>query len=200
MQNILDIEQKNILLRKTIVDKDRHIKILEEYILLLKQKQFGSSSEKLSPAQAELFDEADGDVAEIETDNAASINTIEIPAHTRSTKRRVSISADIARVDIIHDLSDDQKICPHDGAVLKRIGSETHEQLDIIPAKVQALHHIRYKYACPCCENIGLLLPNLRNLSKRALRHLACWRTSPCRNMWMPCRCIDKLKFLNALA
>ena len=25
-------------------------------------------------------------------------------------------------------------------------------QLDIIPAKVQALNHIRYKYACPCCE------------------------------------------------
>jgi transposase len=152
MQNIVDIEQENILLRKTIADKDHHIKILEEYILSLKQKQFGSSSEKLSPTQAELFDEADGDVAEIEADHVASIDTIEIPAHTRSTKRRVSIPADIPRVDILHDLPDDQKICPHDGTVLKRIGSETHVQLDIIPAKVQAFNHIRYKYACPCCE------------------------------------------------
>jgi transposase len=152
MQNIVDIEQENILLRKTIADKDHHIKILEEYILSLKQKQFGSSSEKLSPTQAELFDEADGDAAEMDADNVASINTIEIPAHTRSTKRRVSIPADIPRVDILHDLPDDQKICPHDGTVLKRIGSETHVQLDIIPAKVQALNHIRYKYACPCCE------------------------------------------------
>jgi transposase len=152
MQNIVDIEQENILLRKAIADKDHHIKILEEYILSLKQKQFGSSSEKLSPTQAELFDEADGDAAEAETDNTASTNTIEIPAHTRSTKRRVSIPADIPRVDIIHDLPDAQKICPHDGTVLKRIGSETHVQLDIIPAKVQALNHIRYKYACPCCE------------------------------------------------
>ncbi len=152
MKNIVDIEQENILLRKTIADKDHHIKILEEYILSLKQKQFGSSSEKLSPAQAELFDEADGDAAEMEDDHVASIDTIEIPAHTRSAKRRVSIPADIPRVDIIHDLPDDQKICPHDGAALKRIGSETHVQLDIIPAKVQALNHIRYKYACPCCE------------------------------------------------
>lgn len=152
MKNIVDIEQENILLRKTIADKDHHIKILEEYILSLKQKQFGSSSEKLSPTQAELFDEADGDTAEIEADHAASTDTIEIPAHTRSTKRRVSIPADIPRVDIIHDLPDDQKICPHDGTALKRIGSEAHVQLDIIPAKVQALNHIRYKYACPCCE------------------------------------------------
>ena len=127
MQNIVDIEQENILLRKTIADKDHHIKILEEYILSLQQKQFGSSSEKLSPAQAELFDEADDDAAKIDADNVTAVNTIEIPAHTRSTKRRVSIPADIPRVDIIHDLPDDQKICPHDGSALKRIGSETHE-------------------------------------------------------------------------
>lgn len=152
MKNIVNIEQENILLRKTIADKDHHIKILEEYILSLKQKQFGSSSEKLSPTQAELFDEADGDTAEIEADHAASTDVIEIPAHTRSTKRRVSIPADIPRVDIIHDLPDDQKICPYDGTALKRMGSETHEQLDIMPAQVHVLNHIRYKYACPCCE------------------------------------------------
>ena len=118
MQNSVDIKQENILLRKTIADKDHHIKILEEYILSLKQKQFGSSSEKLSPAQAELFDEADGDAEKIEADNVASIGTIEIPAHTRSIKRRVSIPADIPRIDIIHDLPDDQKTCPHDRAAL----------------------------------------------------------------------------------
>jgi transposase len=159
MEIISPLEQEILLLRQELAakntslqEKNHHIKILEEYILSLKQKQFGSSSEKLSPAQTELFNEADSDAVEIETDNTASINTIEIPAHTRSTKRRVSIPADIPRVDIIHDLPDDQKICPHDGTALKRIGSEIHDQLDIIPAKVQALHHIRYKYACPCCE------------------------------------------------
>lgn len=159
MENLPTLEQEVMLLRQELAaknnslqEKNNHIKILEEYILSLKQKQFGSSSEKLSPAQTELFDEADGDAAKIDADNINAADTIEIPAHTRSSKRRVSIPADIPRVDIIHDLSDDQKICPHDGTALKRIGSETHEQLDIIPAKVQALNHIRYKYACPCCE------------------------------------------------
>jgi transposase len=112
MQNIVDIEQENLLLRKTIADKDHHIKILEEYILSLKQKQFGSSSEKLSPAQSELFDEADDNTEQVETDSNNPVDLIEIPAHTRSTKRRVSIPVHIPRVDIIHDLPDDQKIMP----------------------------------------------------------------------------------------
>jgi transposase len=151
MQNSVDIEQENRRLRKAIADKDHHIKILEDYILSLKQKQFGSSSEKLSPAQTGLFDEADDTEATVQADSNNSIESIDIPAHSRS-KRRVSIPADIPRIDMVHDLPDDEKVCPHDGTALKRIGSETHEQLDIIPATVQVLNHIRYKYACPCCE------------------------------------------------
>lgn len=91
-------------------------------------------------------------MAEIAADNITSVDTIDIPAHTRRTKRRASTPADIPRVDIIHDSSDDQKICPHDGTALKRISSETHEQLDVIPKKTQALNHARYKYPCLCCE------------------------------------------------
>ena len=49
-------------------------------------------------------------------------------------------------------MSDEQKICPQDGSALQCIGEETHEQLDIVPAKVTCLRHIRLKYACPCCE------------------------------------------------
>ncbi|MDO8335595.1 MAG: IS66 family transposase, partial [Candidatus Saccharibacteria bacterium] len=148
----MDIEQENRRLRKAIADKDHRINILEEYILSLKQKQFGSSSEKLSPTQTGLFDEADDTEATVEADSNNPVESIDIPAHSRSAKRRVSIPADIPRVDIVHDLPGDQKVCPHDGTALKCIGSETHKQLDIILATVQVLNHIRYKYACPCCE------------------------------------------------
>jgi transposase len=149
MEKLPILEQEIIVLQQEIADKNNYIKSLEDYILSLRQKQFGSSSEKLSPTQAELFDESEGDD---EFDIHDATTTIEIPAHTRSTKRRVSIPAELPRIDIIHDLPDDQKICPQDGTVLRRIGEEIHEQLDIIPATVQVLHHIRFKYACPCCE------------------------------------------------
>jgi transposase len=53
---------------------------------------------------------------------------------------------------VIHDLPDAEKFCPHDGTALKQMGSETHDQLDIIPATIQVLHHIRLRYVCTCCE------------------------------------------------
>ena len=42
------------------------------------------------------------------------------------------------------------RICPHDGQVMNEIGEEITEQLDIIPATIQVLRHIRKKYACAC--------------------------------------------------
>ena len=43
-------------------------------------------------------------------------------------------------------------VCPHDGAVLQQIGEAVLEQLDIIPAQIRVLRHIRKKYACPRCD------------------------------------------------
>ena len=54
--------------------------------------------------------------------------------------------------EVIHDLSEEEKICPHDGARLEAMGEDISEQLDIIPARMEVIRHIRRKYACPCCE------------------------------------------------
>lgn len=149
-------EQESLISEKekSLQAKEKRIRILEEYILSLQQKQFGSSSEKQEVIQAELvFTEAEA-TAEPEQpvqEDALVDDTIIIAEHKRK-KKRLSIPADLPRFDIIHDLPDDQKICPHDGAALKQIGFESHEQLDIIPAKIQVLHHKRLKYACPCCD------------------------------------------------
>ena len=144
-QKIISLKSELIRTEKHLVAKDQRIAQLEELIRTFNQRQFGASSEQ-SPDQGQLFDEAEQD------SEPADIDTVTIPAHTRQKSRRVSIPVDIPREDIIYDLSDEQKICPNDGAALKCIGEETHEQLDIIPAKVTCLRHVRLKYACPCCE------------------------------------------------
>jgi transposase len=38
--------------------------------------------------------------------------------------------------------------------VKSRIGEETSERLDIIPARIQVIRDIRPKYACRCCEGV----------------------------------------------
>lgn len=137
--------------RKILEQKNSRIKLLEDYIQTLKQKHFGASSEKLDAIQSGLFDEADDEKEEAVAEVEVKEDSIVVAEHSRQ-KRRASIPADLPRVEIIHDLPDDQKVCPHDGTALKNIGFESHEQLDIIPAKIQVLHHKRLKYACPCCE------------------------------------------------
>ncbi|MHC1726757.1 MAG: IS66 family transposase [Syntrophobacteraceae bacterium] len=46
-----------------------------------------------------------------------------------------------------------EKVCAC-GAELSKIGEEVCEKLDIIPAKIQVIRHIRFKYACKDCEGV----------------------------------------------
>ncbi|MBF0147581.1 MAG: IS66 family transposase, partial [Magnetococcales bacterium] len=51
------------------------------------------------------------------------------------------------------------KVCALDGHSLVEIGRETSEQLDIIPAQVKVIRHVRIKYACPHCRQGVNLAP-----------------------------------------
>ena len=111
------IQYKDISLQekdKAIQHKDSRIKILEAYIQTLKQKQFGSSSEKLEAIQPDIF--SDSETAADEDNHPEPQDLITITEHQRKTKR-TSIPKEIPRIDIIHDLSDAEKFCPHDGPV-----------------------------------------------------------------------------------
>ena len=167
-------------LLKIIAAKDQRIAALEEYIRLDKLRRFGASSEK-SPDQSELFNEAElsseADGLLVETDEVA---TPETPAASVSSKKRgrKPLPADLPRVRIEHDVADSERICPC-GCARKVIGEECSEQLDIIPAKIRVLLHVRKKYACPACEE-GVVLAALpaqpipkSNASAGLLAHVA---------------------------
>ena len=153
MIDINDILQENQRLKQSLFLKEKEIALLHEKLAYFKRRQFAASSEKYSPDQLSLFDEAentDTSAEEAESEEQPTTKTTTTPA--QRTRKRPSIPDNLPRVDIIHDLTEEEKICPHDGTALKCIGSETHEQLEIIPAKIYVLKHIRHTYACPCCE------------------------------------------------
>ncbi len=132
---------------------DERNRLLVEENRWLKAQLFGRSSEKTpvaerNPDQAWLFNEIEA-TAEAIPD---APETITIPAHDRARRGRKKLAADIPRIEVVHDLSDADKICPTDGTALERIGEETCEQLEFIPARIQVLRHVRPKYACPCCH------------------------------------------------
>lgn len=133
-----------------VAERDVQINVLQEQLKLLLKRRFGHTSEKLSPDQLGLFNEAEEVVAESVFEEAP---TTEVKGHIRRRKPRISIPDNFPREEIIYDLPESEKVCPHDGSPLKVIGSDDHEQLDIIPAQIKVLRHKRLTYACPCCSS-----------------------------------------------
>jgi len=124
---------------------------LLEQIRLFQHQRFGASSEKFHPDQQDLFNEAEATAEEIPFEEAD--DTLSAPEGASSARRRgrKALPPELPRIEVIHELPEEQRHCP-EGHELTVIGEEVAEQLDIIPAKIQVIRHIRKKYACPCCE------------------------------------------------
>lgn len=129
------------------------IEQLEEEIRLLRLALFAPKSEKKKEAgpspQLPLFDMPENPPAEI--DEPETDDSITIPAHTRKKQGRTAIPDHIERVDVVHDIAEEDKVCAC-GCQMTKIGEDVSEKLDIIPAKMRAIRNIRPKYACKNCE------------------------------------------------
>ena len=125
---------------------------LTEHLNLALARRYAASSEKLSPDQISLFDEAELDSKVLDTVVDASFGDEEITvaAHQRKKRGRKPLPDHLPRIDVVHELAEDERRCEHDGQLLTEIGEVISEQLDIIPAKIQVTRHIRKKYACDC--------------------------------------------------
>jgi transposase len=127
------------------------VTFLQEQLNLALAKRYAASSEKISPDQVCMFDEAEADVPAIED---ADDNVILVPAHKRKKRGRKPLPDNLPRIDVIHELPESERHCDHDGLLLAEIDEVISEQLDIIPAKIQVIRHIRKKYACSCGQCI----------------------------------------------
>ena len=78
---------------------------LTEQLNLALARRYAASSEKLSPDQIRLFDEA-----EVEIQAAASTEdeTVTVPEHTRRKRGRKKLPEALPRVEVIHELPDSE--------------------------------------------------------------------------------------------
>jgi len=158
-----DLKEIIVGLHRQIADLrdvyDKETGILLEQIRHLRAQLFGRKSEKVQidggPQTLPLFDMPEP-AEEEETEEA-----VHVPAHSRRKRGRKPLPEDLPRVERIHDIDDADKICAC-GCELSRIGEEISEQLDIIPAKIQVIRHIRPKYACKNCEGVEDEGPTVR--------------------------------------
>lgn len=154
-ENVADLKDV-IASLVTIHEKNQaQIDFLEERIRLLQNELFGRKTEKHPKedrTQLLLFNDAETAV-EKDPQSDDSLDEITIPQHTRKKRGRKPLPKDLPRVEVVHDLTEEEKVCDC-GCRLSRIGEDTSEKLDIIPAKIRVLRHIRYKYVCKSCEGV----------------------------------------------
>jgi transposase/uncharacterized coiled-coil protein SlyX len=148
--------QRLATLEQRLAAQMRQIEHLLEQFRLARQRLFGISSEK-APGQSELFNEAETLNREIpESDDEQPPASNGVGRKLRGGRK--PLAAHLPRVEIRYNLPEDQRYCPC-GCTLKIIGEETSEQLDLIPARIQVLRHIRERYVCGHCEAAPILAP-----------------------------------------
>jgi transposase len=134
------------------------IDYLEEMVRLLKNELFGRKSEvrrEPDANQLQLFTPPEAPPAPEPSEDVV------IDAHTRKKRGRKPLPADLPRVEVIHDIPEEEKRCAC-GGERSCIGQEVCEKLDYTPAKFQVIRHIRLKYACGDCEGVDDDGPTVR--------------------------------------
>lgn len=155
-------ELKNLIIQQHSQINQQHSQInqqqneinhLQDIIKVLQRKKYAPQSEVVHSDQLGLFNEIEELAIEDNSDQDEDHEEKETITYERSkNKKRPRLPENLPRKDVIIDLAEKDKFCVHDGTTLEKVGEEVSEKLEIIPAKVFVERTIRYKYACPCCD------------------------------------------------
>ncbi len=173
MENLIIEQQQTIKLLTATIDanSEKHsqeiqklnqtIANLQEQIVLLSAKIFGSTTEKTSKAiagQMNLFD-LYHIVNEVETlaDETLVEPVLEEITTTKHRKKKTTKAEQFKHLPIIEievDFTDDKdKFCDYCNAPLEFLGKElVREELRITPAKLERIQYIRKNYICVACK------------------------------------------------
>ncbi len=133
---------------------------LLEQIRLARHQHFGTRSERYSLDQLALvFNEAEvaagqtpEDNSTDDTDTSSTADSIVVPAHVRKRGGRKPLPAELPRIEVVYTFDDAACSCGHCSTELAVIGEKVSEQLDITPARVQVIRHVKKTYACGQCQ------------------------------------------------
>jgi transposase len=157
--NSLPAEVRAHLLEREqyIAQLQQRIEVLEEQFRLAQLKRFAPSSEKYG-LQGCLFNEAESSaqrVPETGDDQSDATDPADDTPSPGKKRGRKKLPAHLKRVRVEHDLPDADKVCSCCRGTLHRMGEDVTEQLHIVPAQVNVLQHVRFKYACRHCDQHG---------------------------------------------
>ena len=128
---------------------------LEHTLEQLLRNRFGRKSERLEdmdpalllPVMQDYLKELEEQKTQEQEENPSpeEEETKETLIYSRKKPKRKPLPKDLLRDRIEYDLDESEKICSCCGDPLQRIGAETSEQLDFVPASLRVIEHVCFK-------------------------------------------------------
>jgi transposase len=136
-------------LRCLLIESQARIDKLTYELAYYKRQRYGVKAERLSPEQAQLFEETgDADLAAM----SAELEQLSpSPAREKGQARRQPLPAELPRTEVCHEPESTLCAC---GCQMKRIGEDIAEKLDYTPGIFTVERHIRGKWACAQCATL----------------------------------------------
>ena len=125
--------------------RDQRVAELEHRMDLLLKRLYGSSSEKLDPAQLSLFDATPEEPVPQPPPTPSRAPSAAPAAKAGHGRRRLPDR--LKRIEVIHDLTVAEKDALGGEAKLVLIGREETEQLEWEPSSLYVIHHVQLTYA-----------------------------------------------------
>ena len=143
------VHEENEQLRLVQQQKENQIQALQienerlkEQLRLLQHRHFGKKSEVG------------------ESSLTAETQPIPVAAHYRKKNKpsagRLIDTSQLPRHVIHHDLSQEDRQCSVCRYALHLIGTDSAEQLEVLPLRLYCVEHIRYKYGCRHCQTVQM--------------------------------------------
>ena len=154
-KNIEYLETKCAHQEQQIAELSAKVNWFEEQHRLNQLKRFGRSSE-VSSEQISIFNEA-----EREADFAVPEPTTEeiIYKRRKSKGKRQEQLEDLPVEVREYRLLPEEQHCPACGEDLHEMSTEIRREIEIVPAQVKVIEHIRHRYSCRRCEREAISTP-----------------------------------------
>ncbi|MCW2279428.1 transposase [Heliophilum fasciatum] len=156
--SIAELQKRCEQLAQQNTELTAKLKWYEEQFRLQQHRRFGASSERSEPEQdqLQLFNEAETEALAVLAE--PTLETITYQRRKATGQREVRF--DHLPVETIeYRLTEEAQICSCCGGALHEMSKEERNELQIVPAQVKVVKHVRYVYACRRCEREAIQTP-----------------------------------------
>ena len=152
-----ELEVKASNLEEKLKFQEEENRCLYHNLILFQKNKFGPKSEaynsKVNFEQLSLFNEIEQEASSLpQGEVEEEFETITYNRKKKGRRKRLPFPEDLPREEVVIDLKEEEKFCPHDGTPLKEIGEDRVEKLKTVPARSTVVVEIKKKYACSTCQ------------------------------------------------